>query len=125
MYPENQDTSIELIGTGWEKPDGVACVFALSDRAMEARGPVVFVPGDRRVLVRTLPPGQYQVLVDGPRTGPQPVMVYQHVSSSLREAVVLDQPSTPLSSVRWVWITVPVRKLDPKLKFSVRIEKAP
>jgi bifunctional N-acetylglucosamine-1-phosphate-uridyltransferase/glucosamine-1-phosphate-acetyltransferase GlmU-like protein len=58
------------------------------------------------------------------KPGYAPVMIFERAQSGRRQAMVLDQPVTPIASVKWLWFAVPLRQPDPDLRISVRIEKA-
>ncbi len=121
-----------------ERP-GTLCIFMLTDRSHDDVGlgalleredleqhaigrPLLYVEGDDRLLVRSLPRGDWRVTVRGGKPGFAPVMMYERDASIGRHALVLDAPIV-VSDPKWMWFTVPVTKLDPTVKFSVRVEK--
>jgi hypothetical protein len=116
------------------------CVFVLTDRANDnlassgiyswgssslraVKNPLVYVAGDDRVLLRSMGSTRWSVhLSPVPSDGPVPVMVMQ-TAAGTRDMVVLNQERTEVKNAKWIWFTVPVRVPDPKLSFSVRVEK--
>lgn len=140
LFSDGKSQQLGLLDEAFQhQRPGTLCVFMLTDRSHDDIGlgavleredleqhavgrPLLYVEGDDRLLVRSLPRGEWRVTVRGGKPGFAPIMMYEREASVGRHAIVLDGPVV-LSDPKWMWFTVPVRKLDPAVKFSVRVEK--
>lgn len=144
FHGEHEQRAFDPRGPFTLSEPGTLCVFMMTDRSNDVvtgsaelilpnglakivTAPLVYVPAEDLVLVRSFPGREFRLrITPDPGTAanvPVPVLVTQRLSTGALEVRPLDSFTTQLSDVKSAWVTVPVTKADPTMRYSVHIEK--